>query len=209
MKTCSILLVCLAGFVSCLRAEDYVMTINGVATEIDMGKEAVVALPDGTKLKVVVAPKQYVRYAGEFCSFEYYAGLKPEITKDNDGNATVTFADKKGASVVFRELKGPAKAGLVEATLKELTRQEAEYGYSKIERKVSQNVGGVVLGGRGALMTGSSRIKDYRVYEYRTPGGMVLISVGLDKADEEKAAEFLNRFWGTMKLKDQPKPGAR
>ena len=73
-QTLILLMICLF---SPVRAEDYVITINGSVRELDLDKETSLILPDGTSLKMTLHRKEVLRFTGDLFSFEHRSKYQP------------------------------------------------------------------------------------------------------------------------------------
>ncbi len=185
------------------KAEDLVLTINGVAHDVTLGREAVVTLPDGATLRTLVTRRPYALYSGPLCEFEYSSEYKPEISKDKDGDTKVIFMSSSGANVIIQELGSMGTEGFVDIILKQITKKDIAYGYSSVERKISQSVGGGVLSGKEIITTYHQKESIHRVLECRGKDDGILITVYFSKKDAAQADELLAQIWRTMKIKER------
>ncbi len=205
MKPLRILFCCilLSAFA---KAEDAILTINGVTNQITLGKESSVTLHDGVTLKVLVASKPYALYSGKLCSFEYTSEHKPEVSKDKHDDTTVTFMTSSGANVIIAELSSMSTEGSVEIILKRLTKDEIANGYSSAERKIAKSVSGGTFSGKEVTTTYHKKEKIHQVLEYRGKNGGILITVFFSREDAVQAEKFLEHFWRTMKITKEANP---
>ena len=79
-----LILLMIASF-SPLRAEDYIITINGISQEIGLDQETTLILPDGASLRLTLHQKEYLRFVGDLISFEHKSKYKPNRTDLGNG----------------------------------------------------------------------------------------------------------------------------
>jgi len=77
-KSPLILILLLIVSFSSLRAEDYIITINGTSKELGLDQETTLVLPDGTSLRLLLQQKEYSRFNGDLFSFEHKSKYKTE-----------------------------------------------------------------------------------------------------------------------------------
>jgi hypothetical protein len=87
-------------------AGDYVLTIDGKQYEVDIGKQAIINLPDGRNIRVTLDKKAIVSFKSENFSFEHPSKLSPSRTDLGNGVFQTMMASPLGtpllASVYLR-----------------------------------------------------------------------------------------------------------
>ncbi len=204
MKTSFVLCCCFLLSVP-TRAEELVLTINGVAHDVALGTETVVTLPDGATVRALVTRKPYTRYAGPLCEFTYSSELKPEVSKDKDGDTKVIFLNSSGASVIIQEFVSTGTEGFVGRVLKEMTKKDIAYGFSSVEREISQSVTGGAFVGKEITTVYREKENIHRVLEFRGKDDGVLLSAYFAKEDSARAEAFLEQIWKSMKITGRAK----
>ena len=142
------LCILVIAFPPLLVAGDYVVTVNGSSREIDLDQEVMLQLSDGTELRLVLQQNEYLRFKGDLFNFEHKNTYKPNRVALDDGIYQTTLFTPLGTTILVQEYLHIDPTSLVDLLLRELTKEEVEYGYKYQEKKVRRNAGGMTLMGK-------------------------------------------------------------
>ncbi len=195
-----ILILLMIVSLSLPRAEDYVITINGISKEIGLDKETTLILPDGTSLNLTLHQKEYLLFTGDFFSFEHKNEYKPNRNDLGDGVFQTMIATPLGTGILVQEYMQMNPTHLVDLMLNELTKEEVDYGYKYSEEKVSKKVGDVTFIGKQAVTTypGEEWTRSVLAYGWKDKG--ILIITFIEKDNYKNERELIEHLWESFKI---------
>lgn len=195
-----ILILLMIVSLSLPRAEDYVITINGISKEIGLDKETTLILPDGTSLNLTLHQKEYLLFTGDFFSFEHKNEYKPNRNDLGDGVFQTMIATPLGTGILVQEYMQMNPTHLVDFMLNELTKEEVDYGYKYSEEKVSKKVGDVTFTGKQAVTTypGEEWTRSVLAYGWKDKGILIITFIEKDNYENEK--ELIEHLWESFEI---------
>jgi hypothetical protein len=195
-----ILILLMIVSLSLPRAEDYVITINGISKEIGLDKETTLILPDGTSLNLTLHQKEYLLFTGDFFSFEHKNEYKPNRNDLGDGVFQTMIATPLGTGILVQEYMQMNPTHLVDFMLNELTKEEVDYGYKYSEEKVSKKVGDVTFTGMQAVTTypGEEWTRSVLAYGWKDKGILIITFIEKDNYENEK--ELIEHLWESFEI---------
>lgn len=181
-------------------AEDYVLTINGRAMDIDLNQKTQFILPDGSKLELFLEMKEYLRFKSNLFSFEHKSEYKPNRKDLGDGVFQTMIVTPLGSGILIQEYMEMDPGGLIDLMLKELTKEEVEYGYTYKENAVKREVGRAKLSGKQAITSyrGEEWIRDVLSYGGKDRG--ILVITFIEKDNYETEMVIIEDLWRTLQL---------
>ena len=182
-------------------ASDFIVMINGVSKEIDLDEETSLVLPDGTALTLILRQKEYLRFESEMFSFEHRNQYKPNRTDLGDGILQTAIASPSGTAMLVQEYDQMNSVLLVDIMLKELTKEEVEYGYKYSEAPIEKEIDGVLFRGKRAV-TSYRQAEWTRIvlgYGVKDRGILVVTAIEKDRPEEDK--ELIDHLLKTMRVK--------
>lgn len=181
-------------------AEDYVLTINGRAMDIDLNQKTQFILPDGSKLELFLEMKEYLRFKSNLFSFEHKSEYKPNRNDLGDGVFQTMIVTPLGSGILIQEYMEMDPGGLIDLMLKELTKEEVEYGYTYKENAVKREVGRAKLSGKQAITSyrGEEWIRDVLSYGGKDRG--ILVITFIEKDNYETEMVIIEDLWRTLQL---------
>ena len=192
----------LALFVSFqAAAEDYVLTVNGVSTEIGLGKGTSLVTSDGQRLSLMLRQKEFLRFAGEMFSFEHKNEYKPNRTDLGDGILQTMIVTPVGTGILIQEYKRMNPDTLIDLMLKELTKEEVQYGYVYSERPVEKRVKAAVLRGKEATTTYKDEEWKRSVLAYGNKDRGVLVVTFIEKDNYRTETALIDQMWRTLAVR--------
>lgn len=187
--------------VSTLGAADYVITINGISKEISLDRETTIVLPDGTSLKLTLRQKEYLRFVGDLFSFEHKNKYKPNRNSLGDGIFQTMIVTPSGTGIIVQEYKVMNPTGLIDFMLKEITKEEVEYGYKYSEKMIKKKVGEITFKGKQAVTTYPGEEWTRCVLAYGGKDKGIIIVTFIEKDNYEKDKHLIEHLWKSIVLK--------
>ncbi|WP_139217791.1 hypothetical protein [Pontibacter chinhatensis] len=143
MKTTLLtLLLSMAGVGAMAQANEaanYQITINGKTQDVALGKEYKIKI-NGKEVTVAVQQKDILTYQDDWISLQYPKGLQPAIASPDPDLEQITLVTASGNGVLVQKYKTINPASLIDLMLKEVTNEEASFGYSMTERPFEQKL---------------------------------------------------------------------
>lgn len=197
--TISLVLILMAAFIP-LNAADYILTINGQAQEIELDKETTRAMKDGTSLKVLLHQKDYLTFSADLFSFEHKNEFKPNRNDLGDGIFQTMVVTPLGTGILIQEYMDLDPSGLVDMMIKELTKEEINYGYEYSEKPAEKKVDGVTFTGKTAVTTyrGDEWTRSVLVHNGRDQG--ILVVTFIEKANYQAEKDLIDHLWKSVKV---------
>lgn len=183
-----------------LAGEDYTLEIDGVEQAIGLDAPKEIVLPDGTRVNVVLSQNEFSEFVAKAFSFSHRSDYKPSRNELNAGIVQTAILTPVGTGVLVQEYDGLDPTPLIDIMLKELTKEEVDYGYDYREREVSQTVGDKTLKGRQAVTSYKDETWTRSVYAYGGRDSGLLIVTFLEDEYRETEEELLEVFWQTLKI---------
>lgn len=182
-------------------AGDYVLTIDGKQSEVDIGEEAIIELPDGRNIRVTLEKKAIASFKLENLSFDHPSRLSPSRTDLGDGMFQTMMASPLGTLVLIQEYTTINPCSLIDMMLNELTKEETEYGYKITKSPSTRRLS------NGAQLKGKMAVSKYRgdeytrhvlCYEARDAGIMIITQ--LEKAAPQEDLTMVETFWKSLDI---------
>ncbi|WP_193367679.1 hypothetical protein [Pelagibius marinus] len=183
-----------------VAGEGYKLQINGAEHPIGLDAPKEIVLPDGTKLEIVLTQDEYADYTTENFSFSYKNIYKPSRSDLGSGIFQTAILTPHGTGVMVQEYNDLNPSLLVGIMIKELTKEEVDYGYDYQEREVSRKVGDKVIEGREAITRYQDESWNRTVYAYGERDSGLLIVTFVEKDYAETDAALLEDFWRTLEI---------
>jgi len=201
-KSLQILILLLIISFSPLRAEDYIITINGTSKEIGLDQETTLVLLDGTSLKLILQQKEYLRFNGDLFSFEHKSKYKPNRNDLGDGVFQTMIFTPLGTGVLVQEYIQMNPINLVDMMLNELTKEEVEYGYKYSEKAVTKKAGDIRFNGKQAVTTYPGKEWTRSVLAYGEKDKGILIVTMIERDNYKTERDLIEHLWKSIELKN-------
>ena len=182
-------------------AEDYKLEINGHAYEIGLDKEKDIVLPGGEKLKIRLSLKEYIEFEGRFFSFSHRSTFRPNMTDIGEGIYQTIITTPLGTGIIIQEYTTADPTLLVDMMLRELTKEEVEYGYKYEESTVSKVVEDRKLNGKRAVTTYKDQRWTRSVYAYGKKDAGILIVTFIERESFDEDKHVIDDFWKSLRIK--------
>lgn len=145
------------------EAANYQVTINGKTQDIALGKEYKIKV-NGKEVTVAVQQKDVLTYQDEWISWQYPKGLHPAIASPDPDLEQITLVTASGNGVLVQKYKTINPASLIDLMLKEVTNEEASFGYSMTERPFERTLkSGQQARGKSVELKYGSDVQHYTV----------------------------------------------
>jgi len=183
-----------------LADEDYQIEINGNRFAIGLDQEKTLVLPGGQNLSIILSLNEYISFEGSFFSFSHKNQFKPNRTDLGDGIFQTVITTPLGSAVLIQEYTNIDPTSLVGLMLKEITKEEVEYGYKYEERDVSRMVGNIEITGKEATTTYKDQRWTRAVYTYGKKDSGVLIVTSIEADSVASDAHLISDLWETLRI---------
>ncbi len=186
-------------------AGDYVLSINGKDHELSLDKESTVKLADGTELKLNLKQKEYLEFQADLFTFEHKNQFRPNRTDLGEGLLQTAIMTPMGTGILVQEYHQMDPSSLIDMMVKELTKEEVEYGYKLKEVLISKKVGDVEFKGKKAITTYTGEEWTRSVLAYGKKDKGLLVVTFVEKDNYEKEKHLIDQLWKSLKLTDKMK----
>ncbi len=179
------------------EAANYQITINGKTQDITLGKEYKMKLANGKEVTVAVQQKDVLTYQDDWISLQYPKELHPAFTSPDPDLEQMTLLTANGNGVLVQKYKSINPSSLVDLMLKEVTNEEASFGYSVTEQPFEQKLkSGQQAKGKTVELKLGSEVQRYTVAAL---GGesegiifITMLNTGSDHQDNKVIQLFLD-----------------
>lgn len=182
-------------------ADDYTLTIDGKQHDVDLGKQAVISLPDGRKINVLLERKAVVSFRSENLTFQHSSKLTPARTEVSPGIFQTMMASPRGSVVLVQEYTSINPCGLIDLMLTELTKEEVQYGYALATSPTAQKLStGQELNGKKVVSKYKDKETTRRVicFQARDAGIMIVTQIEKDASLEDFA--MIETLWTSLQI---------
>jgi hypothetical protein len=196
----AILLLIIVPAASAL-AGNYVLEIDGKPIELDLNRETAAALPDGKKATFRLTQKEIILFSAGMFSFEHKSVMSPSRKMIQPGLHQTMISSPTGTLIMVQEYSTLNPSSLIDLMIRELTKEEIQYGYKYSEAPVRRELAD------GTTVTGKKAVTEYQgnewtreVLAYGKRDNGVLIVTAIEKGNAAAEADILALFWKSLKL---------
>lgn len=183
-----------------LYAGDYIISIDGRSAEIDLNKKVKFTTASGKELAIILKQKEYLDFKSDLFSMKHKNTIKPDKSDLGDGVFQTMMTTSLGTAIIVQEYMSMDPEPIIDLMLKELTKEEVEYGYKYKERKVEKVVDGKNIRGKQALTTYSGGEWTRSVMAYGGKDKGVLIITMIEKDQYKNEQYIISDFWKNFKI---------
>jgi len=183
-----------------LYAGDYIISIDGRSAEIDLNKKVKFKTASGKELTVILKQKEYLDFKSDLFSMKHKNTIKPDKSDLGDGIFQTMMTTSLGTAIIVQEYMSMNPEPIIDLMLKELTKEEVEYGYKYKERKVEKVVDGKNIRGKQALTTYSGGEWARSVMAYGGKDKGVLIITMIEKDQYKNEQYIIADFWKNLRI---------
>lgn len=194
----------LASFLFCAAstnfAGDYVISIDGRSAEIDLNKKYKLKTASGEEFTVLLKQREYLTYKSDLFSMKHKNTLKPNKTDLGDGVFQTLMSTPLGTVIIIQEYLDMNPQPMIDLLLKEITKEEIDYGYKYKEKKIDKLVGGKKFSGKQALTSypGTEWTRSIMVYGGKDKGVLVITMIEKDQYNSEKY--LISDLWKSFRI---------
>lgn len=181
-------------------AANYVLTIDNKSYELSLNEEIHVKVA-GKYVPVKLKQKDIFLYSTDNFSFEHPKKYSPSKTDLGDGIFQTAMMTPLGSVVLIQEYLSLDPTNIIDFMIKEVTKEELEYGYKIDSRPTSLTLlDGKVL--KGKIVTSKYRGSDIKriFYTYGHRDSGLLIMTQVDHELESDAAKMLDKLIHSLKI---------
>ena len=186
-------------------AQDYVLTVNGQETELDLEQPATLQLADGTTLQIQLRQKEFLRYKQELFSFEHKNNFRPNTTDLAEGVEQTMLVTPLGTGLIVQTYDGPLPEGMADLMLQQLTGEEAAVGYDIRVRESTKKVDGVTLKGKDSISSKDDESWRRSVWTYSNGEQSILVITFVEKDNFQADRQLIDKFWESFEVADSLK----
>ncbi len=202
-------LVVVALPLPCALAGDYRLSINGAVHELSLDQPLDIVGPDGAALRLELSQKPLQHFAGHLFAMQHPRELKPSTSDLGDNVYQTMMATPRGTAVIVQEYLDMNPELLVDLMIRELTKEERDYGYRYEEQPIVVNAGTYRLAGKEARTTYAGEVWTRTVYALgvRDRGLLIVTMIEEDGAHKEEQ-KLIDQFWQSLDLSrlSSPRP---
>lgn len=180
-------------------AGNYVLIIDGKSQEIDLGQKSTVTLGNGQNVEITVEKKAVLNFKTNNFSFDYPSEYTPARTDLGDGIFQTMLATPMGSLILVQEYENMDPSDMTDMMLRELTKEEVQYGYKIDKTEVTKSINGKVFKGKKAVATYKDEQNTRHVMTYSAKDAGLLVVTMLDKGAPEKDIKMIENFWKSLK----------
>jgi len=183
-----------------LHAGGYVISIDGRSAEIGLNEELKFTTSAGKEFTIILKQKEYLDYKSRFFSMRHKNTMKPSKSDLGNGIFQTVIFTSLGTVIIVQEYMNMNPEPLIDLTLKELTKEEVEYGYKYNEKKIEKIVDGKKIRGKQALTTypRSEWKRSVLAYGGKDKGVLIATMIAKDQYDSEQYV--ITDFWNDLRL---------
>ena len=200
MKTQILIASLLLSLTGVLFAGDYIISINGRSAEIDLNKKMKFKDAAGKELVVLLKQKEFLEFKADLFSMQHKNTMKPSRSDLGDGIMQTMMTTSLGTAIIIQEYMGMNPELMIDLMLKEITKEEVEYGYKYKERKIVKKVDGKQVRGKQAITSYSDGEWTRSVMAYGSKDKGVLIVTMIEKDQYKNEKHIISDFWKKLRL---------
>ena len=181
---------------------NYELIIDGKTIDIEVGKTQSISIGENQTISVTLKRKEIVTYSTEHLSFRHHSKYQPSRTDLGDGIYQNMFTSPLGTLVLIQEYTSIDPSNLIDMMIKELTKEEAKYGYNiKINKASKVLSDGTKLNGKSAISKYKNEENTKYVLCFQSVDSGILLITQIDKDNIQSDSEILDLFWKTLQIK--------
>ncbi len=185
-----------------VQAADYILTIDGKSSELDLDTPSAITLPDGSKAQARLRKKEFLNFKSEMLSFDHPSRLAPVKTKLSDQISQIMIASACGNIIMLQEYSGVKASAVVDLMIDSLLEEKKKAGYAIEKEKISVKLSdGSEMQGQKSVATKDGDKDVYQVLACEEGGSSFLAVTLLTKNLPKEDAEMFDIFWKTLKPK--------
>lgn len=179
----------------------YTIEIDGKRYQIELGKDYGHTTAGGDTIRYKVDRADVVRYRSDLLSFDHKSEYTPTRSEIGEGRFQTLLVSGQGNGVLIQEYATMNPSTLVDFMLREITKEDVEYGHQLKEYAYKKTLpGGQVLTGKRARLRYNGSETTYTVSAFGERDRGVLVVTMLHKDDEETEGHIIDLMWNTLEL---------
>jgi hypothetical protein len=202
MKSMLWIVFAVAWPVSVWAGGNYTLTINGTVTELNLGAEQKLKLPDGKELIVKLERKDANIFTTEGVSFEYPGNLNVATSEIDEGIFQHLMASARGTLILVQTYGDLDATNMVDLMTGKMTDDDVAIGDRRDTKPHSRTLadGTILTGTRSTLKgPGDDVVVEVMAIHHGRGGTMLITRIDSETAPDE--ALIIERFWATLALK--------
>jgi hypothetical protein len=189
------------AMVNVYAGENYTLEINGQIYDIGLDEVKKVVLSGGTELKLKLTLKDYINFESQIFSFSHTNAYRPNKTDLGDGVYQTVIMTSLGTGIIIQEYTTMDPSTLIDMMLKELTKEEIEYGYKYEEKEIAKMVGNKKLKGKEAVTTYKDEKWTRSVYSFGQKDSGILVITFIEQENFKAEKKVIDDFWTSLEIK--------
>lgn len=182
--------------------KNYEITIDEKAYDLNLNEEIQVMDKSGKTVNIVLRKKPYIEYSDQIVSFQHKSELSVSSQDLGSGIKQLMFVTATGTVIMIQEYSNMNPSMLVPMMLKEITKEQVDYGYKMTQDKVTRKLNsGIILKGMKATLKYKGEERYWEILSYGKRDIGILVITQIDKEYIKTEKEIHSHFWNTLKLK--------
>lgn len=201
MKPQLIALAALSLVCATAHAGNYTLTIDGQQYNVDLATPQQLKLPSGQSIQLTLEKNATSTFKANGYAFDHPSTLTPSQTSLSSNIQQTGLMSPLGTVIMIQTYNGLNPTGLVDLMLQELTKEEAQYGYTITNSPAQKKLAA------GTLLKGKTSLSKYKDREYARSvlgfGGHdsgLLIMTQIEKEAPQEDREMIELFWKTLRI---------
>jgi len=191
-----------AGIVCATAKGNYQITVDGLKSDIELGKGIVVKTRRGENIHIRVDKKKIATFQGKFVSFGHKSDMTVSSTDMDNGIRQILSITGLGTIILVQEHSKVNPAKILDLCLQGLVKDELEKGFRMTKKKYRKVLSdGTKLDGYKATLKRGKETKNCIVLVKGKRHRGVVIATSIDKDKIRGDRDVLELFWKTLKIK--------
>jgi hypothetical protein len=181
-------------------SENYRIEINGHSYDIGLDTSKNIVLSNGETLQIKISLKDVIAFESRFFSFSHRKSHTPSSSVVQAGITQTIVSTSLGGGVLVQEYTTTDPTLLIDMMVRELVKEEIEYGYEYNESTVSKMIGDIELVGKEVITTYKDKVWVRHVFAYgeKDAGILIITFIENDNLDEDK--HLIDDFWKSLRI---------
>lgn len=200
MKTQILITSFIFALAGILHASDYVISIDGRSAEIGINEELKFTTSAGKVLTIILKQKEFIVFKSSLFSMKHKNTIKPIKNNLGDGIYQTMMMTALGTGIIVQEYMHMNPEQLINLMIKELTKEEVDYGYKYNEKNIEKIIDDKKVRGKQALTTypGAEWTRSVLAYGDKDKGVIIVTMIEKDQYNSEQY--LISDFWKYFSL---------
>lgn len=185
---------------SSIHAGNFIISIDGYSSEIELNQPLKYMSSDGKELKIILKKKDNSNYKSQLFSMTHKSALSTTSTDIGDNTLQTFLNSPVGTAIIIQEYLDTNPEKLVELLLHKITKKDVDQGYKYSEKGVTKTIDGRKISGKQAITSHPNREWKRSVYAYGGDSKGIIIVTMIERGEYENGEYIISDFWNSLKL---------